>query len=77
MCVCRTPPNPQKQAGQTEVIPSTPPPETEQAALSEISPTELRATGKYVGIHHCYWQAYYPMPAQVSLHITVLLGSDS
>ena len=43
----RTPPSQQKQTGQTEVVhvPLTPP-EGEQAPLPDISPSELRATGK-------------------------------
>ena len=39
-------PNQQRQAGPSEVVPSTPP-ESEQEALPDISPADLRATGKY------------------------------
>ena len=49
--VFRTPPNQQRQAGRTEVVPLTPP-EGEQAPLPDISPTELRATGKQI---HSMW----------------------
>jgi hypothetical protein len=45
--VYRTPPNQQRQDGQTEVVPLTPP-EAEQVALPDISPTELRATGEQI-----------------------------
>ena len=45
-CLCRTPPNQRRQAGQSEVVPSTPP-EAEQAALADVSPSDLRETGQH------------------------------
>ena len=63
----RTSPDQQRQAGQPgqpgqpEVVPSTPPPpsEEEREALPEISPTELRATGKQPPCCACtVWRAW-------------------
>ena len=45
-CLYRTPPNQRRrQAGENEVVPSTPP-ESEKEAEPDVSPADLRATGK-------------------------------